>query len=71
MAFWDNWFKVDCSRCRQPFKKEELMAFEDMKICAPCHEAIEEERAQREKERLERLAAEEAARQALLDRPFK
>ncbi len=70
MAFWDNWFKVPCEECAEKFKKEELVSFEERQVCSKCHVGILEDRRVKEAERLERAAAEEAARERLGDRNF-
>ncbi len=70
MAFWDNWFKVDCPECGKKLSKDELVPYEDRQVCADCAEALEEAAIAKQKEIEERRAAEEAARRALLDRPI-
>ena len=72
MAFWDNWFKVSCSRCAQMFKKDELIALDDGRsVCATCNEALEVEAKERAAELELRRAEEEAMREALLNRTYK
>lgn len=74
MAFWSAWFQTPCDKCGEKFDKEALQDFtyksEPFKVCSDCHdEFVAEERAA-EEERATRIAAEEAARAALLDRPI-
>jgi hypothetical protein len=70
MAFWDNWFKVDCQECKERFDKEELSVFDGRDMCSPCQTKIEEKRATDAAELELRRAAQEKARAALLDRPM-
>lgn len=70
MAFWDNWFKVECESCNEKFKKEELIEYEEQSVCSDCRDELEAQAAVHAKEVEERRLAEEAARAALLDRPI-
>ena len=72
MAFWDNWFKVSCSRCAEMFKKDELIPLDDGRsVCAPCNEALAEEAKAKAAEVEARRKEEEAMREALLNRTYK
>ena len=70
MAFWDNWFKFDCQNCHQGFKKQELVPYEDLKVCPECKDKLIAAAEQKARETEERRLAEEKARAALLDRPI-
>lgn len=71
MAFWSNWFKVNCLECGAKYDKQELTTFEERLICSDCHDGILEDRRLKEIERQERIAREEEARKALLDRNYR
>ena len=71
MAFWDKWFQTPCDECGNKFDKEELLEFEQRKMCHPCKDSLLEERRIKEEERAARARAEEEARQALLNRPVR
>ena len=70
MAFWDNWFKVECEGCHKKFAKDELVPYKTAMICQSCGDKLEEKAAKKAAEAEERRIAEEAARAALLDRPI-
>jgi len=71
VAFWSNWFKTPCEECGNKFDKDALLSFEERRVCSDCHDSILDERRTKEEERAKRVAEEEAARQALLDRPMR
>ena len=54
MAFWDNWFKVECESCNEKFKKEELIEYEEQSVCSDCRDELEAQAAVHAKEVEER-----------------
>jgi len=70
MAFWDNWFKVDCQECKERFDKEELSVYDGRDMCGPCQTKLFEKNAKEAAELEIRRADEERARAKLLDRPM-
>lgn len=70
MAFWDNWFKVECEACHKKFAKDELVQFKTASVCEECKAKLDERAAKKAEEVERRRLEEEAARAALLDRPI-